>query len=155
MFYRRGFFFRGFMLLLLFFGLFSVIRGSSYRTAWSDGYTAGLQAGAAAVAGDGAAAPAAPVREYPHVGWGFSPGLWLLGACFTFFLVIGPLFFLLRLLFFRRRGPWGHERQWAHGPRKHGPWGHGPWGHGPHGAHHHSPAHEKQPEDVEPDIRSA
>jgi hypothetical protein len=147
--FRRGFFFRGLIVVLLGFALLGALRnnGGGYERGWLEGYTAGQQAAiASASANDGVPAvqPApAPPRAYsPLHGWGggFSPLRVLAGAFFTFVMFALPLMFLMKWLFMGRR-----HRGWRH--HGHGPWqGQGPFGHGG--------PREKQPEDVEPDIRT-
>ena len=94
------------------------------RAGWSQGYTAGLQAGGADLA------PVVPFRPYGPLALGFLPLLCGFGLLFFFGL------FILRFFLFGRRA-WGWHKQGGPGE---GPWM-GPWGHG-----HRQPWQQDPPE---------
>lgn len=138
--------FVGFLLVMV-SGLFN--RGA-YRDGWLDGYVAGQT-----VESGETAAPAVPVPATRGPGWGDHPVGWFFGGILKVFLFMMLFGFLFKMVLFGLFG-----RRW----RKHG--GHGKRGHHRHG-HGHGRVHrkwhdddedepyEKQPEDVEPDIRTA
>jgi len=109
-----------FMLVLI--GLLVAGGYGLVRVGWTQGYTAGLEAGPGAEA-----LPAVPYVPYGRYGWfgfGFFP--FLCGIPFLFF---GGLF-LMRMLFFGRfmrgwgKGGWGRGEGWGGGwaPGRRPPW---------------------------------
>jgi hypothetical protein len=137
------------LLILLVTSLFSGLRGRQSRSAYYEGYEAGLQAQSGAEVGsetaegsETAAETSAPAAA-PHqdgFGYGRSFGWGALGilGIFAIFAKIG-FFFLLLMIIFRLLRP----HRWQH----HGSWHRSSWGchkHG-HGPHEHHPFKEKSP----------
>lgn len=161
MFLRR--FVVGGLLALLVLGSLGGMRRNNYSSGYEAGFLAGQQAAAVASEApkaDSAEAPKASAAEseaengrsrhghhghyyghghYGH-GWGFSPFAFFIGGLFKFFF-----FFMLMGMIFKFFG----FRRWRHGHRP--PWHKGPGNDEDNG----DSTYEKQPEDVEPDIRSA
>ncbi len=107
--------FRGrfFTTALAFLVLTALLLAGGYalaRAGWSQGYSAGLQAGGSEIA------PVVPFRPYGPLALGFFPLFCGFGLLFFFGL------FMLRFLFFGRRA-WGWHK---HGRAGEGPWS-GPW----------------------------
>jgi len=124
--------FRGrfFTTALAFLVLTTLLLAGGYalaRAGWSQGYSAGLQAGGSEIA------PVVPFRPYGPLALGFFPLFCGFGLLFFFGL------FVLRFLFFGRRA-W---RWRQHGGPEGGPWM-GPWGRG-HGEHGHRPPWQRDP----------
>jgi hypothetical protein len=128
MFFRR--FFRFGLIVILFLGMFGLVRSAAYRSGWSEGFVSGQTA-------DGAAAetaPNAPFNRGPlHGGLGgiFSLFWWGVAAFFKFWFFMFFIGLIFKFLFWGRRG--------HHGGRPSGPWKGGHWG-GWHGHHGHGQA---------------
>ncbi len=126
----RGRFIGALLALLLIIGLFGLASSTIYRAGWTEGYVVGKASDGAASAETTVVVPEeAPGRSFgPR--YGFHPAGGFFGGIvkfFVFFLAIAMFFKFMGLLFWRKRGGWGHHHKWH---RHHG-WGHGddkpPW----------------------------
>ena len=130
--FRRHGFFRFLLMGFLFIGLFSAIRGASYRSAWMDGFAAGRQTAVTSAEDapaneDALPAVQAPYYRGPHWGMGRHMGslfFWVVGGFFRLIFFLFILALIFKLLRFARHHHWHHHnKEWKHFHHGHTP----PW----------------------------
>ena len=124
--FRRYGFFRFLLIGFLIVSFFSLIRGTSYRSGWAQGFAAGQTADDAPPTSEEAPSEAQAPYYGHHRGWGggfFSPFFWIIGAIFKFWLF---LFFMGMIFKFLRCGRKRGWRKFSHKEWKHHQHGHTP-----------------------------
>ena len=107
-------------------GLFSLIRGASYRSGWEQGFAAGQTVDEAPPTGEDV--PPAASRPYhgPRWGWGggiVAPFFWIMGGFFKVFFFLFLFGMLFKLFRFGRWRRWHHHnKEWKHHHGHTPPW---------------------------------
>ena len=125
----RGRFIGALLAFLLIIGLFGLASSTIYRAGWTEGYFVGKVSDGGASAETTVVVPEEAPGRALGPRYGFSPVSGFFAGIFKFFvlfLAVGMFFKFMGLLFWRKRGGWGHHRWHRH----HG-WDHGgdkpPW----------------------------
>jgi hypothetical protein len=124
----RGRFIGALLALLLIIGLFGLVGSSIYRAGWTQGYFVGKVSDGRPAAETTVVGPEAAPGRAVGPGYGFSSAGGFFAGIVKFFLLfflVGIIFKFMGLLFWRKRGGWGHHRGCGHHHR----WGHHGWGH--------------------------
>ena len=130
--FRRHGFFRFLLIGFLIMGLFSMMRGTSYRSGWAQGFAAGQTANNTPdtpPTSEGAPPTSqAPTHYGPHGYWGggiFSPFFWIIGAFFKFWFFLFFFGMLFKMFRFGRGHRWHKfsHKEWKHHHHGHTP----PW----------------------------
>ncbi len=127
--FRRHGFFRFLLIGFLLISVFSLMRGTSYRSGWAQGFAAGQTADDAPES-TSSSEDVPPTNQAPYHGrhWGgglFSPFFWIIAAFFKFWLFLFFFGMIFKLFRFGRGRRWHKHshKEWQHHQHNYTP----PW----------------------------